>query len=595
MSIAEFSKALQSKADQTVNQQATKMLQELLQGSKDLFNEKNPLSIQSGASILSKGTMETVDSNVKDQIRYRTRAFSETFRESGMQQGRTALVLTASDLEIMFKKLNIVNNTGKDPIQLYVNFLVANFGSSYKAKHFEFYVEDAGSIKQDTTSYGNRKLSSIFTLQKDGDYQLKSTTNKIRSFRGLNFSHTNVLTHVASFLVYQNSPGSGVVKSGPLIEEMSKNIVEYFERGHVIAQTTGRGKISSQYVTSIKDSSGKEINPVLLLIQLSEKLDIASSGLKNINHELLANIDKDFNPKSPRMNIQFQPKFDESGLGNQDTGRLSTSIALVSTLQRLLNINITQTISQKKAGTVSYSASAKSLDNFAKVLKEFLQKLEKDNDKLYNSLASVLKATNEGPFLADLKSSDSFKDYVLDITSSIFDKKSLPVLKIKSPKVPIKKIQTSKPSLPKLAPAFKKLKSELDSGTKKVKKQLKLSKDSIVTTMPSSATNLPMLMMQINSSLHDQLKKNMGIGNRKDVLNYRSGRFASSAKVERLSESRQGMITAFYSYMKNPYATFSRGGRQERPFTRDPKLLISKSIRELAGQQVANRMRAVLV
>lgn len=108
-------------------------------------------------------------------------------------------------------------------------------------------------------------------------------------------------------------------------------------------------------------------------------------------------------------------------------------------------------------------------------------------------------------------------------------------------------------------------------------------------------TDLSMLMMQINSSLHDQIKRNMGTGNRKDVLNYRTGRFAQSAKVERISESRQGMITAFYSYMKNPYATFSRGGRQERPYTRDPKTLISKSIRELAGQQVANRMRAVLV
>ena len=107
--------------------------------------------------------------------------------------------------------------------------------------------------------------------------------------------------------------------------------------------------------------------------------------------------------------------------------------------------------------------------------------------------------------------------------------------------------------------------------------------------------NLPMLMMQINASLHDQIKKNMGTGSRQDVLNYRTGRFAQSARVERLSESRQGMITAFYSYMKNPYATFSRGGRQERPYTRDPKLLISKSIRELAGTQVANRMRAVLV
>jgi len=55
------------------------------------------------------------------------------------------------------------------------------------------------------------------------------------------------------------------------------------------------------------------------------------------------------------------------------------------------------------------------------------------------------------------------------------------------------------------------------------------------------------------------------------------------------------MITAFYSYMKNPYATFSAGGRQELPKSRDPKLLISKSIREIVGQQVANRLRAVVV
>jgi hypothetical protein len=113
--------------------------------------------------------------------------------------------------------------------------------------------------------------------------------------------------------------------------------------------------------------------------------------------------------------------------------------------------------------------------------------------------------------------------------------------------------------------------------------------------LASSAINLASLMMLINSDLHDQIKRNMGTGNRRDVLNYRTGRFASSAKVERLSESRQGMITAFYSYMKNPYSTFSQGGRQQNPRSRDPKLLISKSIRELAGAQVANRMRAVNV
>ena len=99
----------------------------------------------------------------------------------------------------------------------------------------------------------------------------------------------------------------------------------------------------------------------------------------------------------------------------------------------------------------------------------------------------------------------------------------------------------------------------------------------------------------INSQLQDVISANMGDGNSRNVLNYRTGRLAASAKVESMSESRSGMITAFYSYMKNPYATFSAGGQQQSPKSRDPKLLISKSIREIAQQQVANRLRAVAV
>lgn len=109
------------------------------------------------------------------------------------------------------------------------------------------------------------------------------------------------------------------------------------------------------------------------------------------------------------------------------------------------------------------------------------------------------------------------------------------------------------------------------------------------------STSLVSLQSLINSSLVEQIKRNMGNGNRRDILNLRSGRFAESVKVERLSQSREGMITAFYTYMKNPYATFSQGGDQEFPRTRDPKLLISKSIREIATQQVANRLRAVSI
>jgi hypothetical protein len=107
-----------------------------------------------------------------------------------------------------------------------------------------------------------------------------------------------------------------------------------------------------------------------------------------------------------------------------------------------------------------------------------------------------------------------------------------------------------------------------------------------------SLTNLQNL---INQQLQDVVSANMGDGNSRSVLNYRTGRLASSAKVEYMSESRAGMITAFYSYMKNPYATFSDGGKQSSPKSRDPKLLISKSIREIAATQVGNRLRAVNV
>jgi hypothetical protein len=111
-------------------------------------------------------------------------------------------------------------------------------------------------------------------------------------------------------------------------------------------------------------------------------------------------------------------------------------------------------------------------------------------------------------------------------------------------------------------------------------------------TMAVDLTNLTNLF---NSKLAEAIRQNMGTGDRRDILNLRSGRFAETVRVERVSQGRQGMITAYYNYMRYPYATFSTGGRQEFPRSRDPKLLISKSIREIAQQVAITRMRAVLV
>lgn len=147
----------------------------------------------------------------------------------------------------------------------------------------------------------------------------------------------------------------------------------------------------------------------------------------------------------------------------------------------------------------------------------------------------------------------------------------------------------------KLAIPVLELGKAVKSATKKKTASLSNLKIGSKALSSTAGISLASLQVLLNNSLVEQIKRNMGDGSRRDILNLRSGRFAESVKVERLSESREGMITAFYSYMKNPYATFSRGGQQERPYTRDPKLLIAKSIREIASQQVANRLRAVNV
>lgn len=132
------------------------------------------------------------------------------------------------------------------------------------------------------------------------------------------------------------------------------------------------------------------------------------------------------------------------------------------------------------------------------------------------------------------------------------------------------------------------------------KQKAKVNKTSVSikvapATAPTAAVRNIDLLSLINNSLAEQIRKNMGTGLSKNVLNYRTGRLAESAKLVKVSTSRQGLVTAFYTYMKNPYATFSAGGRQQYPRSRDPKLLISKSIRELATAAAISNLRVVNV
>jgi hypothetical protein len=202
------------------------------------------------------------------------------------------------------------------------------------------------------------------------------------------------------------------------------------------------------------------------------------------------------------------------------------------------------------------------------------------------ALQQRLSSTFLGPNIQKLvngKSSYSFKEYITLSLIGALSKKTPPPFSQKVTKTKEKSFT-------------QKILSTIGTEVKiKAKSQPKRqsTKSSYTAKDIPSTVSLTSLQNLINQQLQDVVSANMGDGNSRNVLNYRTGRLASSAKVEYMSESRAGMITAFYSYMKNPYATFSDGGKQSSPKSRDPKLLISKSIREIAATQVGNRLRAV--
>jgi hypothetical protein len=94
----------------------------------------------------------------------------------------------------------------------------------------------------------------------------------------------------------------------------------------------------------------------------------------------------------------------------------------------------------------------------------------------------------------------------------------------------------------------------------------------------------------LNTAIAETIKTNMGKGRAYRKLNYRTGRFAKNVTIENVVPERNGAVVAFYSYMKNPYSTFAPGGAQyDRGPSRDPNLLIKKSMRQIAAAAAVTR------
>lgn len=328
------------------------------------------------------------------------------------------------------------------------------------------------------------------------------------------------------------------------IESSGKKISDFFERGHVTGVATNLVK---QTRFGIKQSSltSKQKNILIDIlddyIKTLEADDIATSNLKDPTHKLYAKYTKNYR----RYLVELQPKE-----LNQASGR--SVVPITSSLRKYFKPENYVYLTDKNL--------AKNQDNF------FV--------KLLSS-----------------KGSPSFIDLLqLEIVNAIKGIKAQaktytsPPVEVYSKKISIDSKGTNA--------AIKTAITE----AKKVKAQVLASKEKGKSTKAKPKTDsfsLSSLQVLLNRHLQDVISANMGDGNDKRILNYRTGRFAASAKVERLTQSREGAITAFYSYMKYPYATFSEGGQQQYPRTRDPKLLVSKSIREIAQTITSNSLRSV--
>jgi hypothetical protein len=322
------------------------------------------------------------------------------------------------------------------------------------------------------------------------------------------------------------------------------NISDFFDRGHVYGIFPKKVEdIKERLKTNTSmDEKGRNLL-ISILDQLAkdlEKQDLETSNLKDESYTLYSRYKK----RRSKYLVELQIRND-----NQESGRAQGPIS--KALRKFFNPG---SLPVAKTGLKFTGGSG---EQFLKSLIE-----GKGSPSLIDMITEAIVESIKGNKPKDKEYSIPF---VKVNTAKIKVAKSNLQQKIKQEKASVKKLIASVKAVPR------------------------------ITTKKVETLNLTSLQNLINASLVERVKRNMGRGERRDVLNLRTGRFAESVKVERMTESRQGMITAFYSYMKNPYATFSQGGAQDNPKSRDPKLLIARSIREIAAQQVANRLRSVVI
>jgi hypothetical protein len=524
------------------------------------------------AQITQRGLNAHIEYSSRERIRSETNARAESVMSRG------GLESLKKDMQEYIGK-NAVSSLGDNIVQQldyedFKNYLLKEYFKTEVKESKR--VEDGYSYTQPIRLVGSRKATKLIIATSSSDASKDTLILK-------NIAYDKIVIYFKEYI--KTKVGSiSTTDAKALDEYMSK----MFNAGHLAGVFTGRLlrafdiKVSKTGSLTIGGSSDPELQHLFQnVLELITAADLLSSNIYN-NVELFARSSKQLTKSSAKLQFVTEVQI---GASNKEAGNLLVQAGNeLSKLIKSIDPGVSTAGKQKAVGDY-----AKKLLEKLKPVREYvntrsaqLKSSTKISKELEQELVKISSSVNTYDLLISTSGSASILDHISFIVLDTLDGKQ----RAKNEKSNAAVKKSLKP-----AKSVKKTVSKIQSKTVSAK----IAKTVQQRSLLKQSISLANLQNLINSQLQDVISANMGDGNSRNVLNYRTGRFAASASVERMSESREGMITAFYSYMKNPYQTFEPGFKQGSPASRNPKLLISKSIREIAATQVGNRLRAVSI
>jgi arsenate reductase-like glutaredoxin family protein len=535
--------------------------------------------------VISKGTGESItDRKLKSFVEYTSR--DQIRKDTDTVGGRHESIMSRGAFESLLQDMSKAIEERELSDELTSAVQQASF-DGFVSYISEIYYKDKEFLLAD-----NRRVKNGFIYSGP----TRATTESVAVFA----KSADADDSYKDVLLLKNIPQGKLVEYysdyisngfGELTTETKKQLKKSLQGGHLTGVFTARlvrafGLRKSSVGTVSFTTNAKQLTDfekqLGLIVDLVTDADFLSSNIA-LDIDLFTETDKRLYSNATEVRLTTEVQFAAS---NKAAGDMLTTAGTY--LSKLIS-SVKPNVSEAGQNQAAQEAFKKMLQNLQKVsayvkdratqLKQ-LETTKKLDPKLQQKLAKILQNQQVFETMITTEGSPSVVQHLATLMANTITgkttKQSRSTVKLREPaKISGSTLKTK----PKVKPKGRAAKPKFKEP------QLKLGK--------TSTSSLIGLQNLINSQLQNVISANMGDGNSRSVLNYRTGRLASSAKVEGISESRAGMITAFYSYMKNPYATFSEGGKQSSPRSRDPKLLISKSIREIAAQQVGNRLRAV--